>query len=441
MVRGPLKKGIVQFAAPLMVTSILQLLYNAADIIVVGRFASSRALAAVGSTSALITLIINLLLGLSVGTGVAVANARGAQDHKAVHETVHTAILVSLLASAAVTAFGILAASPLLEMMGTPEDVISLSAVYMRIYFCGMPANMLYNFCGAILRATGDTRRPLVILTLSGLLNVGLNLIFVIGCHMDVDGVALATIASQYLSAALAVVILLRTDGDIRLFPKRLRIHKKSLALITRIGLPAGLQGALFSISNVLIQSSLNSFGAAAMAGASAAGNIEGFVYVCMNAMHQAAITFTSQNMGAKNYRRVPQILRTCLLFVMVLYVFLCGTVMLLSPKLLSIYTTDPEVIALGVRKQLIMMAVYFLCGSMDVLSGQLRGMGYSLLPTVVVLTGVCVLRVVWLGAVFARWRTFEVLFLNYPVTWAVTSIALLICYFYARKRLDEGRG
>ena len=440
MVRGPLTRGILQFAVPLMLTSILQLLYNAADIIVMGRFASSRALAAVGSTGALINLLITVFLGLSVGTSVAVANARGAQDHRAVSETVHTAVSVSLISSAAVTALGILAARPLLTLMGTPEDVVDLSVLYMRIYFCGVPANLMYNFTSAVLRATGDTRRPMVILSLSGLLNVGLNLFFVIRLHMSVDGVALATIISQYLSAALAVACLIRSEGDIHLDIRRLRIVKSRLVIMLRIGLPAGFQGALFSISNVLIQSSLNSFGADAMAGSSAAGNIEGFVYVAMNALHQAAITFSGQNMGAKNYGRIPKILRACVGLVFVVYVVFCGGIMLFCEPLLRIYTTDPAIIALGARKQFIMMSVYFFLGIMEVGSGQLRGMGYSLMPMLVVLTGVCGVRILWLYTVFARWHTFEVLFLSYPVSWAITAVALLLSYyFYARKRLPKG--
>lgn len=439
MVNGPLFSGILSFALPLMLTSILQLLYNAADIIVVGRYVGSHALAAVGATASLINLLITVFLGLSVGASVTVANAYGAGDRQAVHETVHTSVALSLVCSLAVSALGLSACRPLLELMGTPQDVIDLSALYMRIYFLGIPGNLLYNFGAAVLRAVGDTRRPLIILTLSGLLNVLLNLAFILLCGMSVDGVAWATILSQYLSAVLVTVCLIRSDDCIRLSVRRIRFHWERLKAIVRVGLPAGFQGALFALSNVLIQSALNTFGSAAVAGSAAAGNIEGFVYVVMNAMHQAAITFCGQNMGAKNYRRIPQILRACLLITFVIYVVGCGSVLLFCEPLLRIYNKDPLVLEFGRRKQEIMMAVYFFCGAMDVVTGQLRGMGYSLGPTLVVLTGVCGLRIVWLYTVFARWHEFEVLFLSYPVTWFVTFTSLLMCYFAARRKLPKG--
>lgn len=439
MVNGPLLTGILSFALPLMLTSILQLLYNAADIIVVGRYVGSHALAAVGATASLINLLITVFLGLSVGASVTVANAYGAGDRQAVHETVHTSVALSLVCSLAVSALGLSACRPLLELMGTPQDVIDLSALYMRIYFLGIPGNLLYNFGAAVLRAVGDTRRPLIILTLSGLLNVLLNLAFILLCGMSVDGVAWATILSQYLSAVLVTVCLIRSNDCIRLSVRRIRFHRERLKAIVRVGLPAGFQGALFALSNVLIQSALNTFGSAAVAGSAAAGNIEGFVYVVMNAMHQAAITFCGQNMGAKNYRRIPQILRACLLITFVIYVVGCGSVLLFCEPLLRIYNKDPLVLEFGRRKQEIMMAVYFFCGAMDVVTGQLRGMGYSLGPTLVVLTGVCGLRIVWLYTVFARWHEFEVLFLSYPVTWFVTFTSLLMCYFAARRKLPKG--
>lgn len=439
MVNGPLIPGILTFTLPLMLTSILQLLYNAADIIVVGRYVGKQALAAVGATASLINLLITVFLGLSVGASVAVANAYGAQAHDEVSDTVHTSIALSLISSVFVCALGLLACRPLLEMMGTPEDVIDLSEVYMRIYFLGVPGNLLYNFGSAILRAVGDTRRPLVILTIAGLVNVCLNLVFVIALGMSVDGVAWATIISQYLSAVMVTICLLRSEDCIRLTLRRIRIHWARLKEIVRVGLPAGFQGALFALSNVLIQSSLNTFGSAAVAGSSAAGNIEGFIYVMMNAMHQAAITFCGQNMGAKNYKRIPHILRACLLLTFGIYVVGCGAVILFCEPLLRIYNSDPMVLEFGRRKQIIMMAFYFFCGGMDVVTGQLRGMGYSLGPTLVVLTGVCGLRMVWLATVFVRWHTFEVLFYSYPVSWFVTFAALLACYFAVRRRLPKG--
>lgn len=441
MVNGPLLPGIMGFALPLMATSVLQLLYNAADIIVVGRYVGSEALAAVGATASLINLLITVFLGLSVGASVAVANAYGAGAHEEVSDTVHTSVALSLISSVFVGVLGFTCCRVLLELMGTPEDVIDLSTVYMRIYFLGIPGNLLYNFGAAILRAVGDTRRPLIILTISGLVNVLLNLLFVIVFGMSVDGVAWPTIISQYLSAILVVVCLMRSTDCIRLIPSRIRIHAERLKAIVRVGLPAGFQGAMFALSNVLIQSALNTFGSAAIAGSSAAGNIEGFIYVLMNAMHQAAITFCGQNMGAKNYKRIPQILRACLLVTLIIYVVGCGGIMLFCEPLLRIYNTDPLVLEYGQRKAVITIGTYFFCGAMDVACGQLRGMGYSLGPTLVVLLGVCALRVVWLYTAFAWWNSFDMLFISYPVTWCVTFLALLACYFAAKKKLPRGDG
>lgn len=323
MCSGPILSKILAFALPLMLSGILQLLFNAADIVVVGRFAGSEALAAVGSTSSLINLIINMFIGLSIGANVVAARSYGARDAEAVSETVHTAVFSALVGGVILIFAGILLARPMLTLMGTPDDVIDQSALYMQIYFIGMPAFMLYNFGAAILRAIGDTKRPLYFLTLAGVVNVVFNLIFVIVFKMGVAGVALATIISQIISAALITLCLIKTEGPCHLDIKQLKFHKKSLMEMLRIGLPAGLQGTIFNISNVLIQSSVNSFGSLVMAGNTAASNIEGFVYTAMNAVYQTSLSFTSQNMGAKEFKRVDKVLVQCLLVVAVVGIVL----------------------------------------------------------------------------------------------------------------------
>lgn len=435
MVNGPLFGKIVRFAIPLMLSGMLQLLFNAADIIVVGNFAGATALAAVGSTGALINLLVNLFIGLSVGTNVLVARYYGAHDMKQLHETVHTSVLTSVVSGAALVVIGLVLAEPLLTLMGTPDDVLSQAALYMRIYFCGMPVTMLYNFGAAILRSVGDTRRPLYFLMVAGVLNVGLNLIFVIFFGMGVAGVALATVLSQALSAALVVLCLLRTDAPYRLEIKRLRIYKDKLLAMMRIGLPAGMQGAVFSISNVLVQSSINSFGSIAMAGSTAAANIENFVYMAMNSFYQTALSFTGQNVGAKRYDRVGKIARICILCVTVVGVTLGGCAYLFGRQLLPIYNSDPEVISYGMIRLLYNCVPYFICGVMDTLVGSIRGMGYSIMPMIVSLLGSCALRVIWIFTIFAMYHTFEILFLVYSVSWTVTAISHFVCFEVAYRR------
>ncbi|MGN0477998.1 MAG: MATE family efflux transporter, partial [Hominenteromicrobium sp.] len=374
MCNGPLFGKILRFSLPLMFSGMLQLLFNAADMVVVGRFAGSSALAAVGSTGALINLLVNLFIGLSVGTNVLVARYYGARDMQQLHETVHTSVLTSLVSGAALIVIGVALAKPLLTLMGTPEDVLNQAALYMRVYFCGMPVMMLYNFGAAILRSVGDTKRPLYFLLIAGVINVLFNLLFVIGFHMGVAGVALATVISQVIAAGLVLFCLVRSDMPYRVELKKLRIYKSKLIEMTRIGLPAGLQGAVFSISNVLIQSSINSFGSVVMAGSSAASNIENFVYTAMNSFHQTALSFTGQNMGARKYERVGKIMRTCVLCVTVVGVVMGGGAYLFGANLLSIYTSDPEVVQFGLERMLFVCLPYFLCGIMDTLVGSLRG-------------------------------------------------------------------
>lgn len=439
MLNGSVFRKILLFSYPLVITNVLQLLYNAADVAVVGHFAGKASLAAVGSTSALINLLINLFMGLSIGASVCVARHFGAERHKDVSIATHTTITIAFICSVFVGAIGAIFARPLLEMMECPDDVIDLATLYMRIYFLGMPGNMVYTFGAAILRAVGDTRRPLFFLTVSGVINVALNLLFVITFKMDVAGVALATIISQLVSAVLIVLSLLHSHGSVKLMPRELRINKEKLMEIAKVGLPAGLQSSLFSISNVLIQSSINSFNSAIVsAGNAAAQNLEGFTYAGMISLQHAALSFTSQNIGAGKYERVPKIMWTSVMMVSTVGVVMGVLTWSFGGTLLKIYSTDPEVISVGMVRLLWVCLPYLLCGVMDVMVGVLRGMGCSLLPMSVTIVGVCVLRIVWIYTVFAASRRLEMLYLSYPVSWFVTGMVHLASYFYVkRKRID----
>ncbi len=438
MCRGPLLGKLLLFAFPLMLSGILQLLFNAADIVVVGRFAGNQALAAVGSTGAVSNLIVNAFIGLSVGANVLVARSVGAGQREEASQAVHTSILLSLVCGSALVVVGVALARPLLEMMGTPADVIEMSTVYMRIYFCGMPVIMLYNFGAAILRSVGDTKRPLYFLIVAGVVNVLLNLFFVIVLGMDVDGVALATVLSQAVSAGLIVLCLVRMEGPCRLNLKELRIYKDKMIQIARVGLPAGLQGCVFSLSNVLIQSSVNSFGSVAMAGNTSASNIEGFVYTGMNAIYQTALSFTSQNLGAGQYKRIGKVMRLCLTLVCAVGLSMGLAAYLFRQPLLSIYSSDPAVIQYGGMRMMFICTLYFLCGVMDVMAGMMRGMGYSLMPMIVSLTGACGLRVLWIFTIFAAYRTLPSLYISYPISWAVTALAHVGCYWYVRRKMPK---
>lgn len=435
MCEGPIFKKIIIFAIPLILSGILQLLFNAADIVVVGRFSGSHALAAVGSTSSLINLLVNLFIGVSIGANVVVGRYYGANDYDNVEKSVHTAIYTAAIFGVLLIFVGVFAARPLLEIMGTPQDVIDLSVVYMRIFFVGMPAFMIYNFGAAILRSVGDTKRPLYFLFVAGVVNVIFNLLFVIVFHMGVAGVALATIISQAISAVLILLSLHQSEGALQLQPKKLKIHKDKLFMMLKIGLPAGLQGTIFSISNVLIQSSVNSFGSIVMAGNTTAGNLEGFVYTAMNAIYQTSLSFTSQNMGAKKFHRIDHILFVCLGVVTGVGLILgIGTYVFAHP-LLSLYTTNEEVIYYGILRLSLISVPYFLCGLMDVLVGSLRGIGYSIMPMLVSLSGACLFRVVWIYTIFQAERTLLCLYLSYPISWALTASIHLFCYFLVRKK------
>ncbi len=443
MCNGPLLGKLLIFSLPLMLSGILQLLFNAADLIVVGQFAtnSKTALAAVGSTGSLTNLIINVFIGLSVGSNVLVARFYGAKRNDEVNRVVHTSIMISIIFGIFLAFFGVATARYLLELMDTPEDVLDQATLYMRIYFAGMPVIMLYNFGSAILRAMGDTKRPLYYLLIAGIVNVILNLIFVIQFHLDVAGVAIATVISQAISAALIVLSLTKSDGPCRLNLQKLRIHKTELLRMAQIGLPAGFQGAIFSISNVLIQSSINSFGSTAMAGSTASANIEGFVYTAMNTFHHTAVNFTSQNLGAHKFDRIKKSILLNIVLVSIVGILLGGGAYLLGPELLRIYNKDAEVVSYGMIRLLYVCVPYFLCGIMDTLVGGIRGMGVSVLPMFTSLIGACGLRILWIYTIFQWDRTLPVLFLSYPVTWLITALAHTVCCIIVYRRIVRHAG
>lgn len=438
MSSGPLLGKILLFALPIMAMNILQLMFNAADMIVVGRFSGKEALAAVGATASLVALIVNLFMGLSVGTSVIVAQDYGAERHADVNRSVHTSMAVSIITGFFVMILGLVFCKPMLTLMSTPDDIIELSIIYMRIFFLGIPGSMVYNFGAAILRAIGDSRRPMYYLVIAGIVNVIFNLFFVIVFNMGVAGVAWATVISQYLSALLIVVCLYRSHGAIRFIPKEMKIHKQKLIAIVRIGLPAGLQSLLFSISNVLVQSAINSFGSTLVAANSASGNVEGFVATSMNAYYNAAITFTGQSMGAKKYDRIDAIARICTVLIFATWIILGGATLLFGKPLLGMYTSDPKVIELGMLRLKIMMAANFACGTMNVFPGLTRAMGYSVLPMLCTLIGACLMRIVWLVTVFAWYPTIFILFLCYPVTWTLAGIGQVASFFYARHQIRK---
>lgn len=443
MCNGPILSKMLLFAIPLMFSSMLQLLFNAADIIVVGQFAGGNSLAAVGSTSALINLLTNLFIGLSVGANVLAARYFGAKQEDNLSKTVHTAITISIIGGCILTVIGFVGAPAILRLMSTPTNVLDLAILYLRVYFIGMPAMMVYNFGAALLRAQGDTRRPLVFLTIAGVINVILNLIFVILLQMDVAGVALATVISQCISAILVVMTLIKGSDGMKLELSKLNIHKDMFIKILQIGLPAGFQGTLFSLSNVVIQSSINTFGEITVEGSAAASNIEGFVYMAMNAFHQAAVSFTSQNVGAGRYERVNKILLTALGAVTVVGLVLGNLAYIFAEPLLGLYTKNPAAIEQGVIRLSIICTTYALCGVMDVMVGSLRGLGYSIAPMIVSLLGACAFRIVLLSTIFNidMFHKIETVYLSYPVSWILTFGAHIVTYFVVRKSMNKRLG
>lgn len=438
MCSGPVLKKLLIFAIPLMFSGILQLLFNAADIVVVGRFAGDNSLAAVGSNTALINLLTNLFIGLSVGANVLAARYHGSGEQQELSRTVHTSMLISLYSGIFLAAAGIIFAPQLLILMQTPEKILSLAVLYLRILFVSMPALMIYNFGSALLRSVGDTKRPLYYLLFSGVINVILNLIFVIPLKLDVAGVALATVISQYISAYLVVRCLMHEQGGIQLVFSELKIDMHKLLAILRIGLPAGFQGVLFSFSNVVIQSSINLFGEIVVAGNSAAANIEGFIYIAMNTFYQAAITFVSQNFGAKQYKRINRIAVASLACVICTGIIFGWAVLFFGRPLMRIYTDNPEVIEAGMVRMSVIAFTYFLCGTMDVLVGLLRGLGSSVTPMIVSLIGVCGSRFLWLGTVFQMesFHTPFTIFLSYPISWIITIAVHTICFFILKSKV-----
>ena len=442
MCSGPVLRKMLMFALPLMFSSILQLLFNAADIVVVGRFAGDNSLAAVGSNTSLINLLTNLFVGLSIGANVIAARCFGARKTAELKKTVHTAMLLSIYSGVLLTAVGIIGARQILIWMQTPPAILSLATLYLRIFFIGMTPIMIYNFGSALLRAIGDTKRPMYYLFISGAVNVVLNLIFVIGFKMDVAGVALATVISESISAFLILRCLMceSSESGIRLELRALKIDREKFRRILQIGLPAGFQGIIFAISNVVIQSSVNRFCETVIAGSSASSNIEGFVYMSMNAFYQTTLSFTSQNIGAGRRDRINRILFSGELCVIATGVLLGGSAVFFGRNLLGIYSSKTAVIDAGMQRLTIIATTYALCGIMDVLVGSLRGLGYSIMPMIVSLVGACGLRLVWLATVFQidRFHVPETIYLSYPITWIITIAAHAVCYIIVKRKLDR---
>ena len=430
MTQGSILSNLIRFALPLMATSVLQLLYNAADVAVVGRFAGSQSLAAVGSTGSLINLITQLFIGLSLGSNVLIAHANGAGDDRKVSQAVHTSIALALVSGLLVMMIGLCLSRPMLHVMGSPDDVIDLASLYMTIYFIGMPANMLYNFGASILRAMGDTRHPLIYLSISGIVNVVFNLVLVIVFHMGVAGVAVATVASQVISAVFVIIHLVRSEGKIHLNLRKLRLDMEYIKPIVRIGLPAGIQGSLFSVSNVIIQSTVNAQGSLVMAGNAASASLEGFVGMVMGSFSSALLTFVSTNRGARLYARVRRVLFVAIGAVTVLAMSIGLLLVCFGESLLSLYNADPGVIEWGMVRLRIMAPTYFMCGLMDLGASQQRGVGYSVTPMIVSLSGACLFRIVWIYSVYAANPAMQTLYISYPISWTLTFIVHLICYF-----------
>lgn len=436
MINGPLLKKLIVFSVPLILSGVLQLLFNAADVVVVGQFAGTESLAGVGSTGSLVNLITNLTIGLAVGANVVMARAIGAQSREKASKIVHTSVIVAVAGGVIVALIGYFMSATFLTLMKTDPEVIDKATLYLEIYFLGSPASVLYNFGASLLRAKSDTKRPLYFLIIAGVINVVLNLFFVIVLNMDVAGVAVATVISQAVSAVLVVICLIKDKDYCKMSFRKLRVHGKEFIEILRVGLPAGVYSSLFSLSNVIIQSAVNGFGKAVMAGNSAGSNLEGFVYISMNAFYNAAITFTGQNYGARKYERIKRVFLDCLLLVTVVGVVLGVVFLLLSRFLSSLYSPDPEVINYSITRLKVDLPLYFTCGVMEVLVGVLRGMGYSIVPMIISFLGACVFRIVWVFTVFETWHFLWVLYVSYPVSWILTSAAHLITYLVCYRKI-----
>lgn len=438
MTEGPFLKKILIFSVPLMLTGLLQLAYNTADVVVVGRFVGKEALAAVGSTGSLVNLFLNVFLGLSMGSGVMVARHIGERDEKKIHDCVHTAMLLSIVCGILVGILGFFASSGMLRLMNAPDDVIDLASLYLKIYFLGSPGLLAYNFGAAIVRSTGDTKRPLYILTFSGLINVGLNMILVIFFKLGVSGVAIATIVSQYVSALLITLYLLRIPNACKLRISKLKFDNNELKSILRLGLPAGIQNSLFSVSNVVIQSTVNSFGSVAMAGIAAGSNYDSYVYTCTNAIAQTTMTFSSQNMGAKKFSNIGRVYRHCLILTTVIGVVMGFVGSAFGDIIVGLFSDDADVIAIGADRMIQIMPFYFFCSLMDVAASQIRGMGKSFEPMIVSLLGACGIRIFWIYFILPLNKTLTFLYWAYPVSWAVTFFAQFAMYFILKNKMKR---
>lgn len=431
----PLLKKIIVFALPLILTSVLQLLYNAADLIVVGRWSGENAMAAVGSTTALIHLVTNLFLGLSVGALAVVARNIGARDDKRVEKGVHTAILMSVIGGIFVGAVGVVASTAMLRLMDTPAEILKLSSLYLRIYFCGMPFNLLYNFGASVLRACGDTKHPLIILIAAGVANIVLDIVTVTAFKMGVAGVGIATTAAQVVSAVGVVVVLMRRKDAAKLCLKKLRIHKAALVEIIKIGLPAGIQGTVFSLSNVIIQSSINGFGEVAVAANSAASSLEGFVYVSMNSISQACLTVAGQNYGAKKPKNIDLAVLQCAAIVTLTGLGMGGGVYAIGRPLLKVYGCTGETLTLGMGRLRVILLTYFLCGLMDVMVSALRAVGNSLIPMIISIVGICGFRITWVYTIFRLHKSLFSLYISYTLSWILTLAVESVFYLIVRSR------
>ena len=441
MCNGTIMDKLISFSLPLMLTSILQLMFNAVDIIVVGRFSGSQALAAVGSTTALINIFTNLFIGISLGANVLAARYFAAGREKEMSEAVHTAITLALISGVLMAFVGLGASRAALELMDTPGDVIDQSTLYMRIYFLGMPFFMLYNYGAAILRAVGDTKRPLFFLGAAGLTNVALDLLLVVVIPLDVAGVAIGTVASQMSSCILVIRCLCKTESSYQLHFSRLSIRKVYLIRIFQVGIPAGIQSTVINLSNAMLQSSVNSFGSTAMAGYTAANNILGFLYASVNAVTQACMSFTSQNFGVGKYKRMDRVLADCILLSAGVSLTLGVGAYVFGSQLLGIYTSDPEVVQCGLEILSITTVPYFLCGIMDLLPGSLRGMGHSAVPMVLSVIGTVGTRVLWIYVFFPHHRSLYFLFISYPGSWIATILMQAVCFVFVRKRCVSESG
>lgn len=438
MTCGPFLKKILIFSVPLMLTGLLQIAYNTADVVVVGRFVGKEALAAVGSTGSLVNLFLNVFLGLSMGSGVMVARHIGERADKKVHECTHTAMLLSVICGFFIGALGFFASGAMLKLMKVPDDVLELATLYLKIYFLGSPGLMAYNFGASIVRATGDTKRPLYILAFSGIVNVILNLVLIIVFHFGVSGVAIATIVSQYLSAVLIIAYLIKINNACRLNIKKLKFYKDELKSILMLGLPAGIQSSLFSVSNVIIQSTVNSFGSVAMAGIAAGSNFDSYVYTATNAIAQTTMTFTSQNVGAKKFPNIGKVYRYCIIIAFIISAVMGGVGYFFGDFIVSLFSEETDVIAIGADRLKMIMPFYFFCSLMDVAASQIRGMGKSFEPMIVSLLGACGIRILWVYTVLPINKTLTMLYWSYPVSWAITFFAQFVLYFILKHQMKK---